>query len=212
MRYEDLSAEDQKLLNTDLGPFEKEAEARMSLANEMYNVGFNKLASETADNLDEYFSKVAEASEEGDSLSLDTESEKVAQELGAFIEKGYFDGLRKLGQERHDDELAYLLPFLEEKVAAKGAKAMLARFGKEVQKRLGKAKKYVGGKSDKAMAAVKGYHGGAQKDLKKGVKELKKGKNLSGAKNVAKGVGKHVGPYAALAGVGGGAAYAAKKD
>lgn len=211
MRYEDLSPEDQKLLNTDLGDFEKEAAARLQLANEMYEVGFNKLATETADNLDAYYAKVAEEEVVDDSIQLDSESEKVAQELGAFIEKGYVDGLRKLGAERHGDEMAYLVPFLEEKIAAKGAKAFLHSFGKKMKswgKDAGKwgkkVKKEVGKKTEKGVAAVKKYHAGAVKDVKKGVK----GKDY---KRVAKGTGKLVGPYAALLGGAGSAAYAAKK-
>lgn len=218
MRYEDLSPEDQRLLNTDLGSFEKEASARLELVSEMYDVGFNKLAAETADHLDEYYSKVAEEAVD-DSIQMDSESEKVAQELGAFIEKGYIDGLRKLGQERHGDEMAYIMPFLEEKVAAKGAKAFLANFGKKFKgfgasaKKWGKGvKKDVAKKSDKAVESVKKYHKGAVKDVKGGAKAFGKGKKLEGAKGVAKGTGKLVGPYAALLGAGGAGAYAAKKD
>jgi hypothetical protein len=233
MKFEDLSPEDQKLVNTDLGDFEKEAAARLELANEMYEVGFNKLAAETADSMDEYFSKVASAEEVDNSISLDSESEKVAQELGAFIEKGYIDGLRKLGEERHGDETVYLMPFLEEKVAAKGAKAWLAGLGKKV-KGFGEAAKSkakdVGGSAkakataagsyakDKATAAgsyakgkavaaktnVARYHSDAARDVKEGIKD----KNYTRA---AKGGGKLVGPYAAILGAGGAGAYAAKK-
>ena len=222
MKFEDLSPEDQKLVNTDLGAFEKEAAARLELANEMYEVGFNKLAAETADSMDEYFSKVASAEEVDNSINLDSESEKVAQELGAFIEKGYIDGLRKLGQDRHGDETVYLMPFLEEKVASKGAKAWLAGLGKKV-KGFGEAAKSkakdVGGSAkakataagsyakDKATAAKKNvskYHSDAARDVKEGIKD----KNYTRA---AKGGGKLVGPYAALLGAGGAGAYAAKK-
>jgi len=218
MRFEDLSAEDQALLNTDLGSFEKEAAARLDLCNQMYEVGFNKLAAETADSYDTYFAKVAEEAV-GNTIALDPESEKVAQELASFIEKGYVDGLRKLGQERHGDEAAYLMPFMEEKVAAKGAKAFLTSFGKKMKgfgKEVGKKGKAFGKdfakKTEKGVDAVKKYHAGASKDLKGGLKDLKKGKHVEGAKGVAKGVGKHVGPFAALAGLGGAGAYAAKKD
>lgn len=222
MKFEDLSPEDQKLVNTDLGDFEKEAAARLELANEMYEVGFNKLAAETADSMDEYFSKVASAEEVDNSISLDSESEKVAQELGAFIEKGYIDGLRKLGEERHGDETVYLMPFLEEKVAAKGAKAWLAGLGKKV-KGFGEAAKskakdvggsakakataagsYAKGKATAAKTNVAKYHSDAARDVKEGIKD----KNYTRA---AKGGGKLVGPYAAILGAGGAGAYAAKK-
>lgn len=210
MKFEDLSPADQKLLSTDLGDFEKEAAARLELANEMYEVGFNKLAAETADSLDEYFSKVANE-EVDNSINLDGNSEKVAQELGSFIEKGYVDGLRKLGQERHGDEMAYLMPFLEEKVAAKGAKAFLHSLSKKVKgfggKVSDKAKDFGGKVSEKSkqgVKEVKKYHSGAVKDIKSGIKGKEYGK-------AAKGTGKLVGPYAALLGGAGAATYAAKK-
>jgi hypothetical protein len=222
MKFEDLSPEDQRLLNTDLGAFEKEASARLELANEMYEAGFSKLASETADALDEMFAKTAGEEAADNSIKLDDESEKIAQELGAFIEKGYVDGLKKLGQERHGDESAYFMPFIEEKIAAEGAKALLSRFGGKM-KSIGagaveKAKKGYGAVSDKAKAgygataeagkkgvkSVKDYHAGAASDLKEGIKGKEYGK-------AAKGGAKLVGPYAALLGAGGAAAYAAKK-
>jgi hypothetical protein len=130
MRYEDLSPEDQKLLNTDLGSFEKEAAAHLELAAEMYDTGFHKLAQETADNLEAlYAEKTASAEDAG--LAIDAETEKLAEDLGSFIERGFFDGLRKLGQERYGDEAAYLRPFIEEKVAAAGAAYALAKLAKE---------------------------------------------------------------------------------
>jgi hypothetical protein len=196
MKFEDLSPEDQKLVNTDLGDFEKEAAARLELANEMYEVGFNKLAAETADSMDEYFSKVASAEEVDNSISLDSESEKVAQELGAFIEKGYIDGLRKLGEERHGDETVYLMPFLEEKVAAKGAKAWLAGLGKKV-KGFGEAAKSkakdVGG-SAKAKATAAGSYakdkataaGSYAKDKATAAGSYAKGKAVAAKTNVAR--------------------------
>lgn len=212
MRFEDLSPEDQKLVQTDLGSFEKEAAAKLALCQEMYDVGFSKLASETADNLDEYFSKAAGVSEEVESLQLDDVSEKVAEELGSFIEKGYVDGLRKLGQERHGDETAYLMPFIEEKVASKGARAFLHSLSKKMKglggavgKKSKAVAKEVGKKGEKGVDAVKKYHKGAVKDVKKGFKHKDHART-------AKGVGKLVGPYAALAGVGGAGYSASKKD
>jgi len=217
MRYEDLSPADQKLLNTDLGDFEKEAAEQVSLANEMYSVGFNKLAGETADYLDSLTEKQASVEE----TALDAESEKVATDLSAFIERGYFDGLRKEGAERHEDESYYLRHFVEEKVAAAGAEGAVAKF-------LGKVKGHTGAVVDKAKGAagkawgaakaapgkakegVKGYHAGAQADIAKGKGLFGEGKKLEGAKSVAKGVGKHVAPYGAAAAAGG-AAFGAKK-
>ena len=129
MRFEDLSAADQKLLNTDLGDFEKEAAAELALADEMYTAGFQKLAVETADYLDSlYEEKVAAEKEDSkEDKEEDKEEEKKASDLSAFIERGYFDGLRKLGSERYGDEMAYLMPFVEEKIAEAGAAAALAK-------------------------------------------------------------------------------------
>jgi len=88
MRFEDLSAEDQALLNTDLGSFEKEAAARLDLCNQMYEVGFNKLAAETADSYDTYFAKVAE--EEG------FKEVAMAFKMIAKVEKAHEERYRKL--------------------------------------------------------------------------------------------------------------------
>ena len=132
MRFEDLSPEDRKLVQTDLGDFDKEAAEKLATVNEMYEVGFLKLASETADNLD----RIAAASTQtkvATEAKMDKGSEKVAAEYGAFIERGFFDGLCKLGQERHGDELYYIMPFIEEKVAALGAGKALAALGNQLK-------------------------------------------------------------------------------
>lgn len=154
MRFQDLSPADQKLLNTDLGDFEKEAAAELALADEMYAVGFEKLAAETADYLEELYASEKTASEGNE--SMDDESEKRAHDLAAFIERGYFDGLRKLGSERYNDEMAYLYPFIEEKIAAEGARAALGKayqVAKGHVKTVGKAAKNVAHElSPKSMA------------------------------------------------------------
>ena len=123
MRYEDLSAADKQLLNTDLGEIEKEASAQIALADEMYNTGFYKLAQEAADSIEEAYA--ADQVKVAADLNMDDESEKTAQDLSQFIERGFFDGLRKLGSERYGDEMAYIVPFIEEKVAAAGAQMAL---------------------------------------------------------------------------------------
>ena len=117
MRFSDLSRADQELLQSDLGNFDKVAAEQVALIDEMYSTGFNKLAAETADMLD----KLAEE-------ELDEEGEKTAAVCGAWTERGFFDGLAKLGADRHGDELYYLAPFIEEKIAgkAKGLKDTLA--------------------------------------------------------------------------------------
>jgi len=185
MRFEDLSPADQKLLNTDLGEFEKEAAANVAVADEMYAVGFNKLAQQAADDIEASYA--AEAEKVAADLSMDEESEKTAADLSAFIERGFFDGLRKLGSERYDDEMAYIVPFMEEKIAAEGAAIALAKFGGEA------------GFMGKAWQGFKGYHKGIHANLDKA---LTKG---VGAKERAAEVGKAAlksVPHAAVAATG----------
>ena len=86
--------------------------------------------------------------EDEEKKASDDEFEKAAAELGSFIERGMFDTLTKLGSERHEDPMHYFYPYIEEKVAAKGAKGAI----------------------DKMWSSVKNYHKGAVKDVKKGVK------------------------------------------
>jgi len=171
MRFEDLSPEDQALLNTDFGAFEKEAAAQVELAQDMYETGFSKLAAEAADAIDAQAELEKQASSEED--TLDEESEKVAQELGAFIERGFFDGLVKEGAERHGNEWHYLIPFMEEKVAQEGAALAVAKFRKEagikdMAQRAGQAVMGAGRR-------VKGHAASAAKDIKGGAKEITRG-------------------------------------
>lgn len=171
MRLEDLSPADQKLVNTNFGELEKEAEARVQLAQEMYETGFNKLATETADSFD----KIAE--EEEDHEKEETEKEekleeghkKASADLGSFIERGFFDGLRKLGAERHDNEMHYIIPFIEEKVAAAGARAALTKFWKHTSK------------------AVKGHANAAGKSVSDAAGKGKKAITDYGKKTVSEG-------------------------
>jgi hypothetical protein len=111
-----LSAQDQTLINTNFGEeIEKIASAYAAEIQDAYSYGFSKLAEEAANAKDEEDKK--EDKEEDKKEKMDEESEKKAAELGAFIERGFFDGLRKLGSERHGDEMFYLEPFITEKVA-----------------------------------------------------------------------------------------------
>ena len=241
MRYEDLSAADQQLLNTDLGEIEKDASEQLALADEMYAVGFSKLAQETADNLDAIMAMDKEASYED--LSMDEGSEKNAFDLGAFIERGFFDGLCKLGAERHGDEMVYLYPFIEEKVAAKASAGALDKVRKFISSKVkavkGKASEgadwakgkagegadWAKSKAKKGIKAEKEYRHGATGEVKGGYKALKSAvtgvggnkKHLSGekrwdkAKAGLKGLGKGVGKLSPYAAVPAGAAYGAKK-
>jgi hypothetical protein len=170
MNIKDLSQEEQQLLNTDFGDLEKEAAARLQQVEEMYGYGHDKLASEIADGIDELV-KVAEEEEkeeeDEDEGKMDDESEKSAAEFGAFIERGVFDGLSKLGSDRHNDPMYYFYPFMEEKIAAGGAAAALKRVKSMGSAGLDKAKglgakgiDYVKKNPKVVGAAGAGYLGG----------------------------------------------------
>lgn len=118
MRFQDLSYEDQRLLQTDLGEFDKVAAEQVALIDEMYSTGFNKLAAETAEWLEKLADEEEEKEQEEEDKKLDAEGEKKASVFGAWTERGFFDGLRKLGSERYGDEWVYLMPFIGEKLAA----------------------------------------------------------------------------------------------
>ena len=156
MRFSDLSRADQELLQSDLGNFDKVAAEQVALIDEMYSTGFNKLAAETADMLD----KLAEE-------ELDEEGEKTAAVCGAWTERGFFDGLAKLGADRHGDELYYLAPFIEEKIAGKASDAM-----KSIRGAYNSAKGAIANNhkqmKDSAKAAITGHSGKISKGKKKG--------------------------------------------
>jgi hypothetical protein len=226
MRYEDLSPADQQLLSTDLGEVEKVASEKVAMADEAYAHGFFKLAQQTADYLEEIYA--AQSEKVAEDSAMDSESEKIAAELGAFTERGFFDGLRKLGSDRYGDETVYLMPLVEEKVAGDYAKKGLELFNK------------VRGGVTSAAKAVKEapgkWHGGASAQIEKGKKIVEKaeskikqhsgkakgplgqstlkeqGKRVwKGRLEQAKGYGKHVAPYAGAAtGLAGLGAYALK--
>lgn len=195
MRFEELSVEDQKLLNTDLGEdLEKVAAEKVAAANEVYAYGCQQ-GEAIAEELDELYKQAEEEEDEEDEdeeeeekTSSEIEFEKTASELGAFIERGVFDTLTKLGSEKHGDPLHYYYPYIEEKIAKKaGGKAVEGW----VKKLMGKVK--AGGKK------VKEYHKGAISDIKKGVsgnvkggKKGKKGGGFERVKSVAKGTAKLV--------------------
>jgi len=166
MRYEDLNEYDQELLNTDLGDFEKEAAEKLAEANEVYAYG-QEQAHAIADQMDYAMAKHAEEEEEeedDEEEEMDEESEKKAAELGAFIERGLFDELTKLGSERHDDPMHYYYPYMEEKIAQIGAEEKLAAWYHE----LGKRVKDVAGKAKGKLKA--GYEGakGKGREMREG--------------------------------------------
>jgi len=156
MKYEDLSVEDQALLATDFGEQEKVAAAELGVAQEMYNTAFEKLAAATADAIDEEAKKEDESEKKE---KMDEEGEKKAADLSAFIERGYFDGLRKLGSDRHGDENAYLYPFLIEKCADGEQKAkLLARLHAAFTKGVGHVSAAGHKGKEHAIAAAKKLH------------------------------------------------------
>jgi len=163
MKFENMSPEDQKLVNTEFAPeLEKEAAAEVMVANEMYDAGFSNLAVATADEIDKLAAEDEKEDKEKDKEEkMDEEGEKRAADLSAFIERGYFDGLRKLGMERHGDENAYLYPFIQVKLA-ETAPAAAASLGAKMKGLFGKAKSAVGSAAgagkDKAIAAAKKMH------------------------------------------------------
>lgn len=128
-----LSAEQKQLLETDFGSdLEKFAEEKLAACENCYDYGFSKIATEVANDLDAMYKAAEEdekkeekeeKEEEGEDKGEkkedmeDKEYEKAAAELGSFIERGMFDGLRKLGSERHGSEVAYLEPLILQKVA-----------------------------------------------------------------------------------------------
>lgn len=220
MKLNQLSADDQALLQTQFpAELEKEAAAEISLAQECYSTGFSKFASETAQALE----KLAEEAEKGETeeeeekeheKKLDEEQKKEAAARGAFIARGYIDGLKKLGSENYQDEMAYLYPFIQEKMAnlataAKGAAYGSPSLGEKAMALMGKAtapvKKYVGETVEHGRRAVQGTV------APKGHKANLLMRPLTGKERAmegAKAVGKAGVPVAAAGGV---AALAAKK-
>jgi len=237
MRFEDLSHEDQALVNTNFGDLEKEASARVQVAQEMYSMGFDKLASATADEMDKAAAEAAKAEcKEDEKEEHDEEKKAASEECGKIIEKGFFDGLKKLGSERHGNEWHYVLPFVEEKVAAAGMQAALARFHEKVAfdmktlkdtvkgvtknlksgynaatSQAGKGYNAVKSQAGKGVEAVKEYHGGMKSDFAQAISGKAGRKSLTGAQRAAaagRGAAK-ASPYALLAS---GGAYAATRD
>ena len=157
MRYEDLNQYDQELLNTDLGDFEKEASEKLAEANEVYAYG-QEQAHAIADQMDYAMAKHAEEEEEDDDEEeeMDEESEKKAAELGAFIERGLFDELTKLGSERHGDPMHYYYPYMEEKIAQIGAEEKLAGWREALTSVAAKGKDLAGKAKEKLKAGYEG--------------------------------------------------------
>lgn len=209
MKFDQLSPEDQKLVKTDFGGLDKVAEEMVKQAAECYNRGLEKTAVEIADGIDKTAEEEEAAAEkfkkdkeEDDKKEKNPEHEKAAAELGAVYERGVFDGLAKLGQERHQDPMHYFWPFIEEKVAQAGAEAALAKFAQILEKQ---AEGSPGKKPEEGhmvRRALLGTPVSAAIEAEKGKKMKAFGKTwLHGAKSAVKGA---VGGGAAGAAVGAG--------
>jgi len=206
MFYEDLNEFDQELVGTEFdSEIEKAASEKVAAIQEVYAYGCEqaeKIASEI-DEMYEEMSKVAEEEEDDEDEEDEDEEksaamevfEKEAQELGSFIERGLHDHLVKLGSERHGDPLYYYLPYIEEKIAAKGAMKALAKFRKSLGKQVGKAGKQVGKMykktkktvsegAAKAKKKVGKFYSPTMSELRTGVTGKKQG--LFGKKKVSK--------------------------
>jgi uncharacterized membrane-anchored protein YhcB (DUF1043 family) len=165
MRFQDLSPEDQRLVKTNFGDdVEKIAAERVALANEMYQQGYdviataivdqlNKTASEDEKKENPFAAKDKEEHEEKEEHEgkMDPESEKSASELGKLIARGTLDSLMEKGASEHGDQLHYLYPYLEQKVAAAGADSALKVF----RNALGQAKNRVKAHGADAFAATR---------------------------------------------------------
>lgn len=135
MKFEDLSKVDQELVLKEFPEdIEKQAAGNAAVVRDMYQTGYEKLAIATADELDKLAEEEKKEEEKEDKEEeeekMDEESEKKASALARFIERGYFDGLQKLGQERHNDPAHYIQPFVQEKIAM-GGMTYLKRGGKK---------------------------------------------------------------------------------
>jgi hypothetical protein len=169
---EDLSADQQKLLKTNFGSeTEKVAAEQAKIAKEMYAKG-QEIALSIADSMDKEAAEL-EKKASADAELPDPQQEKVAAQMGAFIERGQYDGLRKLGSERHGNEWHYILPFVEEKVATASAKAGVGKFREFLAGKAGKAREMMGKHPGKAAGgaaaagAAAGFAGGRASKSKK---------------------------------------------
>lgn len=208
----ELTAQDKALLDMQFdAETEKIAAAQAAAIQEAYLYGLEKIAKDIADAHDEEEKK---DDKEEKAEKMDEESEKAAAELGAFIERGLFDGLRKLGSERHGNELHYIEPYILDKIAADfGSKAV--EIGKKALKAIDPRTAV-----DELRYGGKAVARGLSKDLREGTggythlagndalrKQIAKKELKGGAAAIGTGLAR-LSPYAAL---GGGAIYGGSK-
>lgn len=209
MNLKDLTPAQRQLLATDFGELDKIAAEQVKFAGDLYAAG-QTLAEQAADAMEKAAAEAAEKEKE-DEEEKDEEKTAAARDNGNIVAEGFIDKLASLGQERYGDPMAYFIPLMEEKVAAAGARAALAKFAASkasfIQKMTDAAKS--------ATGKTKKYLSGAKKDLTEAVTgkttatKSKKAKNLTGMDRVKrlKEPGKIVGGL----GLGGLGAYGASK-
>lgn len=201
MRKEDLNAADQALLATDFGELDKVAEEQVKVAGEMYEAGV-EMGQTTADQMDKLAAEAEKEEKEDDEGG--EEEKKAAADYGNIIAEGFIDKLAALGAERHGNEAHYFLPFVEEKVAAVGARAAIEKFAKSKASFL----TMLGDKAREAGGAVKSFAKKTKADTVAAVSgETARGKPLSAMQRLGK--LKRPGAVAGGVGAAGGAAYLA---
>jgi hypothetical protein len=171
MKRADLTAEDQALLGTDFGEdLEKQAAEQAKTAGDMYQYGtgyaeqvadqFDKIAEEEKKEEAEEAKKEEEAKK--DKEEMGEEGEKTAAVCAKFIHDGFVDGLKKLGSARHSDEMHYLRPYIQEKVAMAGYKAMAGKAKKALLGTKAKRDTAKGAAGAAVPAAALGYMAGKE--------------------------------------------------
>lgn len=213
MNIQDLSVEDQQLLNTQFDEgTEKRASATVGLVKELHENGcsdamsfcdeMDKVAAEQAEEEkkmadEEEAMKKEEESKTEEEKTASANLEVNAQKAAAFYEKGYFDTLQKLGSERFNNELHYLVPYIEQKIANAGAEAALEKSASVLNKIKGLSQAAGKGAMGGAKSTVKGAKG-AFSDLKSAI--TGKGTMNQKARAAGRAAGKAAIPAAAAGG------------
>jgi len=239
MKFEELSQADQQLVSTQFPEdLEKQAAAEVEFAQELYSVGFDKFASQSAEELEKWaegemappFAKKEEGEEppakeekeedkeekkEEKKEELSKEEAKEASDRAAMIARGYIDGVMKLGQDNHGDPLMYLYPALREKIASRSGARAVGKIEAFLRSKIHGAGLKASKTKAKAQTAMRAAGakaksvGASEKKYRSGALEQALfGKGI-GAK--AKGIGK-LSPYGLVPAAAGGAGYYAMKD
>lgn len=197
MKFQDLNQNDQMLVQTKFpASLEKEAAAEAGLVHELYSTGFSKLAAQTVSMIEkaaeegeeegeEEEGEESEKKDEGYKEKMDEGEKKEAAARGAFIARGYIDGLMKQGAARTGDPYYYIYDLLAEKVAhhpemSQQEKMAAADILGKLKSGVGAARGMFSSGAAKAKAAVPQ----GAKDKAKAVKEHYQ-KRMGGAKDDA---------------------------